>query len=314
MDVFSSINSGLSHGLVAEFTVYGEEGGYLEAAAFAWLTEGFRASVAIEGEGDPPSDLLSAAGFRPRGKGASPGGGGALWGRLTVSPAGTFEVLSKPYSQKFLPWLERCIDGRPESVIAEIGEFSERGEVGNSDLRFSVSFDEELPSYVKLRYHVDDAMLTGPETARVEHARLLAASNWVCSKYDVVFGHLSYDHAGGATELERYLRGPARVPTLNTPRWRECLRGYSWLMTIPGEVVRALGGVNVLRDSGAFWVISPLPNGSIMLQATPTFNEYQGEAVKSVLRAVRDVLITGEFRPPAPAPGQPPTHMVIFGE
>ncbi|MGW7358050.1 hypothetical protein ACWGI0_15820 [Streptomyces sp. NPDC054802] len=313
MDVFSSANAGLSHGLVAEITVHEEERESLTAAAFGWLTEGVGV-VAVQGELDnlPEGLPVSASGFSrvresvPRMKKEG------WWGYLTVSPEGTLDVLHNPYVEEALPWLKSHLDARPESAGVKIGEFAEGGEIGNSSIRLSASFDAELADYVKLTYHIDEAVLTSPETTQIEHARLLAAVSWACHRYNVVFSHFSYAHSGGATELERYLRGPARVPTWNTPQWRERLRGYSWLMVASADIVRSIGGADALSDSGAFCSVSPLPNGSILLQATPSFQEYRGESVRAVHRVMRDALVKGEFRHPAPVPGQPPTHMVLF--
>ncbi|MEU2130041.1 hypothetical protein [Streptomyces sp. NPDC018352] len=49
MDAFISVNSGLSHDLVMELTVYDEKLDDLAAGAFGWLTEGV-AKSAIGGE------------------------------------------------------------------------------------------------------------------------------------------------------------------------------------------------------------------------------------------------------------------------
>lgn len=315
MDVFASVNSGLSHGLVAELTVYEEEQEALTAAAFGWLTEGV-AQAAVQGELDglPQGIPVSKSGFlhvresvpRKRKEG--------WWGYASVSPEGMFDVLYNPYVEEALPWLRSHIDKRPESADVEIGEFDECGEIGNPRIRLSVSFDEELPYYVKLTYRVDETVLVDPATTQTEHTRLLAAVSWACHRYNVVFGHFSFAHSGGSTELERYLRGPARVPTRNTPLWRSRLRGYSWLMVISGDVAQTLGGAEAMAASGAFSSVQPLPNGSVLLQATPLFQEYHGEPVAAVHRTVRDVIVEGEWRSPSPAPGQPSRHMVVFSE
>ncbi|MEU0085624.1 hypothetical protein [Streptomyces sp. NPDC006274] len=313
MDVFSSVNADLSHGLVAEITVHEKDRERLTAAAFEWLTEGVGVA-AVRGEIERlPNELpVSRSGYlrveesvpRVRKEG--------WWGYFSVSPEGTFDVLHNPYVEEALPWLKDRIAARPESASVKIGEFAEGGEIGNSSLRLSVSFDEELADYVKLTYHIDESVLVSPGRTLAEHARLLNVVNWACHRYNVVFGHFSYVHSGGATELERYLRGPARVPVLNTPAWRERLRGYSWLMVASADIVRSIGGADALSESGAFCSVSSLPNGSVLLQATPLFQEYRGESVRAVHHVLRGVLVKGDFRRPAPVPGQPPTHMVLF--
>ncbi|MGQ4418214.1 hypothetical protein ACN6LA_004801 [Streptomyces sp. SAS_269] len=314
MDAFVSNNSSMSHGLVAELTVYAEESSDLVSAALGWLTDGVaQAATHDELEHLAQGPAVSGAGYshvRQCLKDSTPGN---TWGLVSVSPQGSLDVLYNPYSSEVVPWLRSRIEDSPESAAVEIGKFSAAGEAGNPIIRLSVSFDEELPNYAKLLCHVDEAMLTDPATARDEHMRLQTLVRWACMRYNVVFGHFSYDRSGGATELERYLRGPARVPSRNTPQWRERLRGYSWLMVVSRDIAELLGGPEALRSSGAFGSMLTLPNGSLLLQATSSFQEYRGEAVRAVHDAVRDVLVEGELRGPSPAPGQPSTHMVVFG-
>lgn len=315
MDAFSLVNSGLSHDLVMELTIYDEDDDGLSTVAFDWLTEGV-AKAAIGGELSRLQDglrvsvdgLLRVRDSIPKQR------GGGLWGSISVSPLGTFDVLYNPYVEEALPWLKSRLVEKPESADVKIGKFAGDGEISNSVIRLSASFDEELPNYVKLVYQVDEAVLADSDTARNEHSRLLSTVRWACGRYNVVFGHFSYAHSGGRTELESYLRGPVRVPSRNTPNWREQLRGYSWLTVVSGDIVRRLGGVDTLRESGAFSSISEFPNGSSLLQATPWFHEYRDERVGAVHRALRAMLIEGEFRRPAPAPGRPSTHMVLFDE
>ncbi|MFI8917325.1 hypothetical protein ACIGW4_37760 [Streptomyces sp. NPDC053513] len=312
MDAFSLSNSGMSHDLVAEITVYGEDQEELTSVALDWLTRGVAEAISVGGVGNPPKGLpVSDVGFNSIAKAVNARKGG-WWGCFSASPRDTFDVLYNPYVSESIHWVDRAIRARPESMAVKIGEFMEGGEIGNSAIRFSVSFDEDLASYVKLTYFIDEALLSASSTTQIEHTRLLASVSWACRRYNVVFSHFSYAHTGGATELERYFRGPSGIPSRNTPQWRDRLRGYSWLMVASREIVHDIGGVGALRESNAFQAVSPLPNGSVLLQATPSFQEYRGERVGAVHRVLRDALIQGEFRRPAPVPGQPPTHMVIF--
>ncbi|MFE3946604.1 hypothetical protein ACFXPV_32845 [Streptomyces sp. NPDC059118] len=313
MDAFFSVNSGLSHDLMMELTVYDENLDGLSAAAFDWLTEGV-SRAAIDGElsGLRRGLRVSMAGFSRAQDSIPIQRDEGLWGSVSVSPPGTFDVLYNPYVDEALPWLKSSLVERPESADVKIGKFTRDGEISNSIIRLSATFDEELLNYVKLVYQVDESVLVNSDTARNGHSRLLSTVRWACGRYSVVFGHFSYAHSGGRTELESYLRGPARVSSRNTPNWRERLRGYSWLTVAPGDIVCHLGGVDALCDSGAFSSISVLPNGSFLLQATDWFHEYRDERVAAVHRALRARLIEGEFRRPSPAPGQPSTHMVLW--
>jgi hypothetical protein len=172
MGVFSSVNAGLSHGLVAELTVHEEEQEALTAAAFGWLTEGV-AQAAVQGEVDglPQRIPVSKSGFSHVRESVTRKRKEWWWGYASVSPQGVFDVLYNPYVEEALPWLRSHIDKRPESADVEIGEFAEGGEIGNPRIRLSVSFDEELPDYVKLTYSVDEAMLVDPATTQIEQQK-----------------------------------------------------------------------------------------------------------------------------------------------
>lgn len=311
MGILDSLNANLSHGLVIELTVFGADQEKLSECAVQWLTEG---AGELAGR-----DILGATGrYRTSTKGfarfpaMSPRGGSNRWGCVAVAPQDTFEVRYNPYTPDVLPWLRQVVDDRAESISVTSGVFTPNGEIGNPDVSVAAVFDEELPEYVKLVVHLDERVLLDPESAPAAQDGLLRCVRWACDRFEVVFGHVSYRHACGETELERFLRGYDGDPTANTPRWRSHLRGYSWLMVVPAEIVGMLGGVDTLRASGAFHSVAVLPNGALLLQATPTFRGYRGVAVAKVHRVVRDVLISGEFRRPAALPGVPPTHMVVL--
>ncbi|MBT2439162.1 hypothetical protein J7E93_03295 [Streptomyces sp. ISL-36] len=311
MDAFASMNEGLSYNLCVELTVHEPNDSRRADIAFQWLTEGVSAADA-EGliPALPENPRLSEAGYKnvPASAVARRTG---VFGFLEVSPADTFGVLYNPYATGALPWLRKQLDRFPESAGARIGTIDPGDGQETRRISLSVTFDEDLPEYVKLVYVVDEAELAAQETSAAAHARLLATIGWAAHRFDVVFGHASYEHAGGATEQEHYTRGPGRVPSINTPLWRSRVRGYSWLTIVSGDIALALGGRPALEATGAFQEIEHLPNGSLLLLATRRFQDYRGEAVAAVKRALRDVLIDAELRQPPPVPG-PPTFMVVF--
>ena len=311
MDALHSLNADLSHGLIAELTVFADDQSRLTECAFKWLTIGARKFAG--------RDILTEVGeYRISEEGAArfprmrPRGGSTRWGAVAAAPQESFETRYNPYTSGALPWLRRVVEERSESVSVTSGLFTEEGEIGNPDVSLSVVFDEELPEYVKLIVHLDERELIEPDVASAVQAGILRSVRWACDHYNVVFGHVSYRHACGETELERFLKGHDGDPVVNTPRWRSRLRGYSWLMVVPASIVDALGGGDVLRASEVFHSIHELPNGAVLLQATSAFREYRGTAVVNVHQVLRDVLITGEFRKPTPMPGVPPTHMVVL--
>lgn len=291
--------------------MHAEEPEALRDAAFGWLTDGIR-------EYDKQADLrmmpedveVSVEGFSRAVDAVPWRSRGGPWGRVHVSPQGSFDVLYNPYTADALPWLERHLSEQPESASVRIGHVAESGAVEAPDTSFCVSFEEEVPGYVKLGFHVGVPALVAPFTTIAEHEGLLAAVRWACDRYNMVFGHVSYRRSGGATELEGQLRGRPSDPVLNMPYWRTLLRGYSWLMVIPDSIAEVLGGSEALRSTGAFASVAVLPNNAVLLQATPTFQQYDREAVKAVHRVVRDVLVQGELRDPPSVPG-PPTDLVV---
>ncbi|MFG3246651.1 hypothetical protein [Streptomyces sp. NPDC048187] len=312
MEYLHVLNDGLPHEMAVELTVLDSDRANLSECAVQWLTEGVRQFAGTDVLREASPHPVSAEGYagvpalRPR-------GAAKRWAFTTAAPNDSFDVLYNPYVPDVLPWLVRSIDDRAESITVLSGLFTDKGEIGNSDVSVAAEFEEENPSCVKLNVKLSEAALRDPERAATVESSVLRSVRWACNRYNVVFGHFSYRHACGETELENFLRGDAGDPAVNTPNWRFRLRGYSWLMVVPGDIVDALGGVELLSASAAFHSVSPLPNGSLLLQATPTFREYRGAAVRKVHRVVRDVVIAGEFRNGTRLPpGTPPSHMVVF--
>jgi hypothetical protein len=311
VETFDTLNAGLSYGLVVELTVYDADQNQLSECAFRWLTEGVHRFHGSDVLRDAGYAKVSHAGFT-RVPALRPNGGRNRWAYAAAAPQGTFEIRYNPYVVAAVPWIRRVIDERAESISVRSGEYINGGEIGDADLRLLTTFDSELAEYVKLVLWLDEVELLDPARAASTQERLLGLVQWAGAEFNTVFGHVSYEHAGGMTELERFLRGEVSDPTANTPRWRSSLRGYSWLTVISADIGRMLGGENALLGSGAFHAVSTLPNGSLLLQATPTFREYRGQAVRNVHRALREVLVTGEFRKPSSLPGVPPADMVVL--
>ncbi|MFF3786702.1 hypothetical protein [Streptomyces sp. NPDC001933] len=128
MDAFIPVNSGLSHDLVMELTVYDESLDGLSAGAFGWLTEGV-AKSAIGGELSRLQQgfRVSVNGFSRARDSMPTRGNSGLWGSVSVAPRGTFDVLYNPYVRDALPWLMNRLIEKPESADVKSGEFSAGG-------------------------------------------------------------------------------------------------------------------------------------------------------------------------------------------
>lgn len=109
------------------------------------------------------------------------------------------------------------------------------------------------------------------------------------------FGHVSYSYkTDSQTTLELCLRAPACE---DIDRIRAWARGYSWVTVLSDAFVERLGGIHALQDSHAFTKVEPLASGSVWLQATDTWPEYDMDAVHRVFEALRPVIRPGNPQP-----------------
>jgi len=86
---------------------------------------------------------------------------------------------------------------------------------------------------------------------------------------------------------------PVENPDASITKSRQVLQDYCWITIVPPELAGRPGGATALRGSGAFCDVSELPDGSVWLRATPTINEFTGERIEAVVRALAPVLLTG---------------------
>jgi hypothetical protein len=101
------------------------------------------------------------------------------------------------------------------------------------------------------------------------------------------------DDAGGTYTALELATASSRTssPMVGSPR--EVLRGYSWVTVIAAELAAQLGGAGAVVATGAFSEVEELPGGGLWLRATPTINEFTGEAVKRVFEVLAPVLLEG---------------------
>ncbi len=107
---------------------------------------------------------------------------------------------------------------------------------------------------------------------------------------DVTFAQTTKGGGGAGTSLEGALGRPLDICLAESP---EVLRGYGWLTSIPEQALEKVGGVDVLRRSGVFVDVTPVPGKGAVLQATDRFSQYDEAAAERVFGAVACALPAG---------------------
>ncbi|HET7691195.1 MAG TPA: hypothetical protein VFK41_12475 [Nocardioidaceae bacterium] len=112
---------------------------------------------------------------------------------------------------------------------------------------------------------------------------------------DITFVNVTDDNQRpGSTALDLAMkRGqyPARQSS------RTVLRSYSWMLYLHQDMLARLGGVKELRQTNAFWRVTPTSQGAV-LRATAHLADYQGARVRAVRDALQPVLPIGPARNP----------------
>ncbi|MGW2858175.1 hypothetical protein [Streptomyces sp. NPDC001205] len=301
----------VEQGVVAELTTFSLERAILIESADEWLNEGVRQALPDEFDiSHIDGSEYSSRGMSTMPRAAASGEPGQWWGFVSVSLKGEFDVLYNPYTRAAREWIREHLESAAEFIEVCVGVFGDEGDPGAPLVNFTARFDEELPNYSRL------GALLGEEALSAEHIeeRLIRAVKYTAFSSPVKFLHLSHSNQGGRTELERCLSGIQGNPLVNIPKWSQELRGYSWIMVIPSEVVENLGGVGALQRTGAFCELQDLGNGSVWARASDHYWEYTPDRVKAVWLALRSALIPGQPRLPMAVPGDPSPHLVYIPE
>jgi hypothetical protein len=106
---------------------------------------------------------------------------------------------------------------------------------------------------------------------------------------DLAYGQITFnDHGPGFcyTRLDFALH---RDPYKSADESRTVLRGYEWITILPSQLLRAAGGADALRSSGAFVDVVELTHGAL-LRATNTPYEFTTTRATAVWEAVRPIL------------------------
>lgn len=129
---------------------------------------------------------------------------------------------------------------------------------------------------------------------QVAEARVVRFLEAMMAIRAVDYAEVSYGYGGNElTMLEQDLGLSPSVTMAAAPTM---LRGFSWITVVPPGIAAGLGGVAALAGSGAFHRVEQLPNGSVWLQASEHFDEYDDE------RAAAVFAVLGPFLPPGAGP------------
>jgi hypothetical protein len=195
------------------------------------------------------------------------------------------------------------------------GRLDERGHRSGSLLWLEVRHDEESAGWVRLfrAIRLENDFLD-PQTGPGEQRRWLEALFSFADGLNPGYGHIGYSEEG-ATALERGFD-----PRQHPPQWRypitpsttagsTCVATRGW--PSPQELAQQLGGVDRLRDTGAFHEVRHLSRGGVWLQATPDYRDFSDEALARVFHALAPVLRPGTPRQVPQMPGEPPHRIIL---
>lgn len=148
---------------------------------------------------------------------------------------------------------------------------------------------EDFPDWWFLDAHFPEAWMSRPGFDDGV-AALLAE---VAAVGNPSYGHLTYRFSLDRSALEE---GLALIADETIATSRTVLRGYSWLTVLSAEQTEVLGGAEALRASGAFFSVTPLPAGGVLLRATEQYEQYGFEAAERIFPVLAPVLPAGEPR------------------
>lgn len=195
-------------------------------------------------------------------------------------------------------------EGLVDELLPKVGAVLRRGDgnlsgswstawMRSSSLRVAVNI--KTSAFDLERATGDVAVWFGPgvlESAvdRVERSMAAMLAEAV-ERWDPLFANLADDNEPGNVALQ------IAMPRGRNPAWRDRrqLRGYSWVTYLCSELVDAVGGVGALRASGAFWEVSDMVGGGVLLRATEHLADFAGSRVRAVRDALAPVLPDGEM-------------------
>ncbi len=176
------------------------------------------------------------------------------------------------------------------SAVDDTGKAAGSG----SSLLIGVRRDADSPGWVRFEASPPPDIVDVSGSPQLQRELVSFVREWV-AKVKTCYGHVTDDADSLATALER---ATGRYSWDTIPRCREALRGYSWVTVCPAELAARLGGSIGLERTEAFCAVAEVAGGSVFLQATPAFDEYDGAAMRRVFEALAPVLLPGRVKEP----------------
>ncbi|QNA72253.1 DUF3396 domain-containing protein [Streptomyces sp. So13.3] len=214
---------------------------------------------------------------------------GTLWGFLSVtSVKGTGRGVSnrsRVLTRKNLPMLRKWLVSDVQLAETAVYQLDDRGMPGQELLRMGVARDEDGEGWIRLSAEAPKERFASAQLRWTELLRDFA------EEVDPSYAQIGYSLSLGRTEYEERV-GPL-LPYLSLAESRQLLRGYEWLMVIPREIAQLLGGADGITAAGDFHRIETLRDGAVLLQVTPEFDDFTGEAIERTWRLLRPALRPG---------------------
>ncbi|MEV4130546.1 hypothetical protein AB0J72_00035 [Dactylosporangium sp. NPDC049742] len=208
---------------------------------------------------------------------------GEIWAEYGFIPEGQEETVGvQPFT--LAGWAD-CLDN--------VGVTTGTAELSVFELQRMAHFVTPGPPGMFVSASVD----TGEDGALWYSLYLTSPAEWAGALLPVLraaaqSGNPTYGEISYAARLQQ----SAREVALNQDGDAELLssersaRGYSWLTVIAQDLGERLGGVEALRDSGAFTEVEAMPGGGFWLLATDRMADYGPDQADRVFSALRPVL------------------------
>jgi hypothetical protein len=220
---------------------------------------------------------------------------GHVRGVLTIARNTPVDWRDSLYSQRSWSRFLARLEERPFRAGVMASALDDQGfPVHRGEAYVDVARGQSEPTWTVFSFAADAEDTGWPESRQVQD-RLAEFVKGQAARIGACAGSMTDDMESGAqTALEVAMHRGIR------PRGddlREVLRGYSWVTIVAPALADRLGGAGSLAASGAFYEVSPLPNGSLWLRATPAINEFTGDRIRRVFEALAPVLMAGITMP-----------------